>query len=85
MYGVHCMYNYVCINVIVCMYVSGLWVLAGKPQLTTELVLLFLHENRFGMRIVPDQPLPPHAGDVIHPVLWLVRGRSPDYLDPSLA
>ena len=46
---------------------------AGKPQLTTELVQLFLHKNQFGRRVVPD-PFPPCAGDVIHvhPVLWLV-------------
>ena len=48
--------------------------LAGKPQLTTELVQLFLHQNQFGMQVVPD-PFPPRAGDVIHPVLRLVRGR----------
>ena len=34
----------------------------------------FLHQNRFGMRVVPD-PFSPCAGDVIHPVLRLVRGR----------
>ena len=56
------------------MYVSGLWVLAGKPQLTiAELMQLFLHQNQFGICIVPD-PFPPCAGDVIHPVL-LVWGR----------
>ena len=36
---------------------------AGKPQLTTELVQLFLHENRFGIRIVPD-PFQPCDDDV---------------------
>ena len=60
-----------------CMYVtdvSGLW--AGKPhaQLTTQLVQLFLHKNQFGMCVVPD-PFPPCAGDVIHSVLRLIRGR----------
>ena len=28
---------------------------------------LFLHQNQFGICVVPD-PFPPRAGDVIHPV-----------------
>ena len=54
-----------------------------KALLTTELVQLFLHENQFGMRVVPD-PFPPRAGDVIHPVLRLVRGRLTRLLSSSV-
>ena len=71
MYGVYvriCMYK--------CMYVCQ-WFVAFSWQATvdhTAAAFSAPDQNQFGMRVVPD-PFPPRAGDVIHPVLQLVRGR----------